>query len=86
MSPDDRVVSPEAIREAFGRIDAGRKELREIEDLLGPYKHILAGDILAPDSTPRVVKMITDFIRTDGSPELRSAPLSKASPQNQPSN
>jgi esterase/lipase len=86
MSPDDQVVSPEAIREAFGRIDADHKELHEINDSLGPWNHILAGDILAPESTPRVVEIITEFIRAGGSPELRSAPLSKTSPQDQPTN
>ena len=62
------------------------KELHELQDSLGPSKHILAGDIMAPDSTPRVTRIIIDFIGADGSPELRSAPLSKTSPQNQPSN
>ncbi len=85
-SPHDEVVSPEATRTAFRRIKAPRKELYEFNDSLGPSSHILAGDILAPDSTPRMVATIVDFIRAGGSPELLPAPLSNTPPQEHSSN
>ena len=86
LSPHDEVVSPEATKAAFRRINAPRKEIREFVESLGPSSHILAGDILAPDSTPRIVATIIEFIRAGGSPELRPAPLSNTSPQNHPPN
>jgi esterase/lipase len=86
LSPEDEVVSPEATKAAFRRIDAPRKELLEIVDSLGPSSHILAGDILAPESTSRVAAKIIDFSSAGRSPELRPAPLSNHSPENQPSN
>ena len=77
ISPDDEVVSSEATRAAFDRIQAPRKELHEIVDAVGPSRHILAGDILAPDATALVTRTIIDFIGPRRSPELSPAGLSK---------
>lgn len=62
LSPDDTVVSPEATKQAFARIDAPRKQLVEIEDAGDPSNHVLAGDILSPSSTDDVAALIVDFV------------------------
>lgn len=70
ISPDDQVVSPVATQYAFNRIDAPRKKIIEFVDSLGPSSHVLAGDILAPQSTPGVAARIVEFIKAGGAPEL----------------
>jgi len=62
QSPDDTVVSPEATRQAFERINAPRKRLIEIEYAEDPSNHVLAGDILAPASTDRIAAEIVTFV------------------------
>ena len=62
QSPDDKVVSPEATRQAFERINAPRKRLIEIEYAEDPSNHVLAGDILAPASTDRIAAEIVTFV------------------------
>ena len=62
QSPDDKVVSPEATRQAFERISAPRKRLIEIEYAEDPSNHVLAGDILAPASTDRIATEIVAFV------------------------
>jgi len=63
LSPRDTVVSPAATKQAYARIDAPHKALIEIEDAGDPSNHVLAGDILSPDSTDEVAAMIVDFVR-----------------------
>ena len=70
LSPDDQVVSPAATRSAFGRIDAPRKQLIEVSGSQDPSNHVLAGDILAPESTAEIAATIIDFIRPAGESEL----------------
>jgi esterase/lipase len=86
QSPDDQVVSPKATRQAFEQISAPRKQLIKIEDAEDPSRHVLAGDILAPESTSRIAATIIDFVRTGGSEEFRSVPRSKTAHREQPSN
>jgi hypothetical protein len=62
LSPGDTVVSPEATKEAFERIDAPRKRLIEISDAGDPSNHVLAGDILSPDSTDDIAAAIVEFV------------------------
>ena len=62
LSPRDTVVSPAATKQAYARIDAPHKALIEIEDAGDPSNHVLAGDILSPDSTDEVAAMIVDFV------------------------
>lgn len=62
LSPDDSVVSPAAARAAFERIDSPRKRLVEIDDAGDPSRHVLAGDILSPDTTEDVAALIVDFV------------------------
>lgn len=62
LSPGDTVVSPEATKDAFERIDAPRKRLIEISDAGDPSNHVLAGDILSPDSTDDIAAAIVEFV------------------------
>jgi len=66
LSPDDQVVSPQATRAAFERIDAPYKRLVEVDDAPDPSHHVLAGDILAPQVTPAIAQSIVDFVRNPG--------------------
>ncbi len=63
ISPDDRVVSPAATLAAVGKIGAPRKQLLEFEDVGDPSRHVLAGDILSPDTTEQVAAAIVEFVR-----------------------
>jgi alpha-beta hydrolase superfamily lysophospholipase len=62
QSPQDKVVSAEASRRAFEQISAPRKRFIEIEDAEDPSHHVLAGDILAPNSTDRIAAAIVNFV------------------------
>ncbi len=70
LSPDDKVVSPAATKAAFDHINAPRKQLVEVTGSQDPANHVLAGDILAPDSTDDIAATIVDFIKAPGEPEL----------------
>lgn len=70
MSPDDTVVSPKATKSAFDRITAPRKLLVEVSGSQDPSNHVLAGDILAPESTSDIAATVVDFIRPTGEAEL----------------
>lgn len=62
-SRDDQVVSPDAILAAYEAFQSPRKLLVEVTDSGDAKDHILAGDIMSPDTTERVVGQILDFIR-----------------------
>jgi esterase/lipase len=70
LSPEDKVVSPAATQAAFANIRARRKQLVEVTGSLDPSNHVLAGDILAPETTPDIAATIVNFITGAGNPEL----------------
>ena len=75
VSPDDTVVSPEAARAAFDAIEAPRKEWISVAKAGDPSSHILAGDILSPDTTEWVVAEIVEFVNgASARPALSAAP------------
>lgn len=60
-SPDDEVIVPDAVRraaEAWG----GPAQTIEITDADDPSNHVLAGDILSPSTTERVVEAINEWL------------------------
>ena len=61
-SPEDRVISTAAIETAFSTIGSPRKRLVSYADADDPDQHVLAGDILSPNSTEEIAKMIVDFV------------------------
>ncbi|MCP4131055.1 MAG: alpha/beta hydrolase [bacterium] len=63
-SPKDQVVSVEAIREKYPQIASKNKKIISYEDSKDTSQHILAGNIISPETTKPVVKMILDFLKT----------------------
>ncbi len=61
-SPEDQVVDPARILWAFERFGASHKLLRAVPTLDHGSRHILAGDILAPDDTEAIAQMIVGFV------------------------
>jgi len=61
-SSDDKVVSPDAALRIFNETESPAKEAIEIRDPGDPSSHVLAGDILSPDTTRDVADAIVDFI------------------------
>lgn len=60
--PDDQVVDPAAIRDAFPRFGSAVKVLEVVEGTMDPGRHVLAGDFLSPGSTDEVVERILGFL------------------------
>ncbi len=61
-SPEDRVVSPAAIERTFLRLGSQPRRLVPYGGASNPAQHVLAGDILAPESTGHVADVILDFV------------------------
>ena len=62
-SPDDTVVSPTAIVDAYDGLDVPRKKIIAVHDTEDEGQHVLAGDILSPNKTDEIATQILDFIR-----------------------
>ena len=62
-SPEDRVVAVERLLAAFETLPAAVKEADARTATTDPGRHVLAGDILSPETTPALVKRIADFVR-----------------------
>jgi esterase/lipase len=61
-SPEDQVVSVDAIKKYYQRFGADYKQIHAITGSGDPQHHILAGDILSPQTTQRVADVILKFI------------------------
>jgi alpha-beta hydrolase superfamily lysophospholipase len=61
-SPADQVVSVRGLEESFAKIGAARKYLAPYDNAADPDQHVLAGDILSPNSTEALADMIVDFV------------------------
>ena len=59
---DDTVVSPQAALEVFNATGSPQKAAVEIRDAGDASHHVLAGDILSPESTQRMAEAIVGFI------------------------
>ena len=64
-SPADQVVDPLETERYFGELGAEPKRLVPIERA-GPANHVLAGDIVAPENTDRVVREALAFLEAAG--------------------
>jgi esterase/lipase len=62
-SPEDKVVQVEAIEKNYRRIGSKQKQRITYSDARIPNGHVLAGDILAAESTRPLAGMIVDFVR-----------------------
>ncbi len=61
-SSHDQVVSPDATLEALKRIEARHKRTIEFGEVGDLMNHVLAGDILSPETTDEFVSLVVDFI------------------------
>ena len=68
LSPGDTVISPARARATFDGLDTPHKKLLLIDDSGDPSSHILAGDILSPQTTQRVVDAIVRFVVASNDP------------------
>jgi len=64
-SPNDTVISTVTMVNALDRIKAPRRKILEFEQVGDPSNHVLAGDILSPDTTKEVAAAIVSFVRGD---------------------
>jgi esterase/lipase len=61
-SSDDEVIDPEAVRNAYERLGADPKKRLELSGASDP--HVLAGQILSPENTDRLVDDLTAWLKT----------------------
>jgi len=62
-SPDDQVVDTSAIQIAYLQFPSRQNRIIAITNSGDPQKHILAGNILSPQTTDQVSNSIIEFIR-----------------------
>ena len=62
-SPNDGVVDTSWVQKAAGQINSAHSELIAIEESGDPSNHVLAGNILSPESNAAIAAHITDFVR-----------------------
>jgi len=62
-SPEDSIVSTEAIQEYYSKFASTAKKIIAITDSGDPQQHILAGRVLSPHTTQEVADNIVEFIR-----------------------
>ena len=61
-SPEDQVVAVDRLLQGFAGLPAGVKATHAVRDAGGPSRHVLAGDILAPENNAPSVALITQFL------------------------
>lgn len=62
-SPDDQIVSVDAIKKHYRRFGADYKQIHAVTGSGDPQHHILAGDVLSPQTTQQVASVILKFIQ-----------------------
>lgn len=63
-SPNDQVVNPQEVERGFARLGSEIKEIHPIAESGDADNHVLAGDILSPQSTQTVKELVLGFIET----------------------
>lgn len=61
-SPNDTVINPAQVETAFARFGTSQKQLVSIPETAVPDNHVLAGDILSPDTTADMRDTILEFL------------------------
>ena len=64
FSPDDQVVDAEKTKAIFPRIGSETKKIVYVTDSTDPSQHVIAGDILSPNTTEAVAWIIFDFVKS----------------------
>ena len=62
-SPEDQVVDPEYIRASFEEIGSIDKHIIALEEIEADNNHVLAGSILSPSDTKRVIDHIDEYVK-----------------------
>ncbi|GAK52858.1 hypothetical protein U14_04115 [Candidatus Moduliflexus flocculans] len=63
LSPHDKVVRPAATEQMFARFGSRIKQKIYITNSQDPREHVIAGDILSPNTTREVAEKIISFIK-----------------------
>lgn len=63
LSPNDKVISYPLAKKRFEEASSAKKKLFEVTDSVDTSQHVIAGDILSPNTTARVAEEIISFIR-----------------------
>jgi hypothetical protein len=61
-SPQDQVVSPARIEEAYARLTMPARRLHAVAQSEDRARHVLAGDILAPSGTAPLLATMLSFV------------------------
>ena len=61
-SRGDLVVDPDVTEEVMPRLAAGPLDLRVVTGSGDPEEHVIAGDIVSPETTDEVLHAILDFV------------------------
>lgn len=62
LSSKDQIVKPEETEKLYVRFGSSIKKKVYIEDSQDPRHHVLAGDILSPNTTEDIARTIFDFV------------------------
>jgi esterase/lipase len=62
LSKQDKIVAPEETEKMYDRFGSPVKQKIYIEDAEHSQHHVIAGDILSPNTTERIAGMIVEFV------------------------
>jgi esterase/lipase len=62
-SLQDKIVKPAETLRFFERFGSPLKKTIAVEDSQDPRHHVIAGDILSPNTTERIASDILDFVK-----------------------
>ncbi|MCP4688000.1 MAG: alpha/beta hydrolase [Desulfobacterales bacterium] len=68
FNENDQLVRPDAIRKRFRDIPSPHKKMVVFNENKDPLSHVLAGDALSPETTPKVFSIIESFVAGATSP------------------
>lgn len=63
-TPDDQVVDVAAIRRGFEALGSERRQIAVVSETSAPSRHVIAGDVLSPETTGPLARTIVEFVRT----------------------
>lgn len=63
VSPEDKIVNPDAIYNFYNKIESENKSLVEVFGSDDPADHVLAGDLKSPSTTNEISNHILQFVR-----------------------
>lgn len=64
FSPEDQVVNPSKTQDALARMDAALLDTMVVLNSMDRNEHVIAGDILSPNTSEAITRRIVAFLRT----------------------